>query len=135
MLMYADSNTLEFWVVLIIDIFVLYGWIVFPILAIFYGKLRDRTAKPTFSSPKKITALIMVALAKNEGYLTVDKSQMLIKNFKRVFSLDDKESFILLTSSLFTQIVTLDGLSSAFQNEVIDTFKSCFHHFRLRNSG
>lgn len=77
----------------------------------------------------------MVALAKNEGYLTVDKSQMLIKNFKRVFSLDDKESFILLTSSLFTQIVTLDGLSSAFQNEVIDTFKSGFHHFRLRNSG
>ena len=133
--MYADGNTLEFWVVLIIEFFVLYGWIILAILVILACFSQDRTGKPTFSSPNEITALIMVALAKNEGYLTVDKSQMLIKNFKRVFSLDDKESFILLTSSLFTQIVTFDGLSSAFQNEVIDTFKSCFHHFRLRNSG
>lgn len=48
MLMYADSNTLEFWVVLIIDIFVLYGWIVFPILAIFLRKIARQNRKAYF---------------------------------------------------------------------------------------
>ncbi|MCX7069218.1 MAG: hypothetical protein NTW85_16215 [Methylococcales bacterium] len=169
MLMYTDSQTVELLLALIFVFFVKFWWIIFPILAIFYETFRDRTTKPTFSSPNEITALIMVALAKNEGYLTADKSQMLIKKFKRVFFLDDKESSILLTSSncllkdnsrvlrnirkflepniasfteeqellalsLFTEIATLDGSSSAFQNEVIDTFKSCFHNFRLRNS-
>lgn len=167
MLMYADSNTLEFWVALIIVAFMKLWWIIFPILAIFYEAFRGRTAEPTFSSPNEITALIMVALAKNEGYLTADKGQMLIKKFKRVFSLNDKASTILLTSSayllkddscvlrnirqflepnitlfteeqellaisLFTQIANFDGLPSVFQNEVIDTFKSCFRNFRLQ---
>jgi len=76
MLMNADPNTLEFWVVLIILIFVKFWWLILLILAVLailvslYAILQDGTVKPTFSSPNEITALIMVALTKNEGDLT-----------------------------------------------------------------
>lgn len=60
-------------------------------------------ANPIYSltSPMQVTGLIMVALAKSEGEVTIEQKKELKKKFIEVFHLTDEKASALLTSSSF----------------------------------
>jgi hypothetical protein len=60
-------------------------------------------ANPIYSltSPMQVTGLIMVALAKSEGEITLEQKKELKQKFIEVFRLTDEKASALLTSSSF----------------------------------
>ncbi|MEJ2692686.1 MAG: hypothetical protein P8166_06390 [Candidatus Thiodiazotropha sp.] len=60
-------------------------------------------ANPIYSltSPMQVTGLIMVALAKSEGEITIEQKKELKQKFIEVFHLTDEKASALLTSSSF----------------------------------
>ena len=60
-------------------------------------------ANPIYAldNPMDVTALIMVALAKSEGEISAEQKQEILKQFKRIFHLDEERAITLLTSSSF----------------------------------
>jgi len=60
-------------------------------------------ANPVYSlaSPKEVTGVLMVALAKSEGAISSDQKREIINKFKEVFRLNEDQSTALLTSSIF----------------------------------
>jgi len=60
-------------------------------------------ASPIYSltHPMEVTALLMVALARSEGEMTLEMKNELKRRFREVFHLDEERASALLTSSSF----------------------------------
>jgi uncharacterized tellurite resistance protein B-like protein len=60
-------------------------------------------ANPIFAmhSPMEVTALLMLALAKSDGEMTIELKQEIKSKFKEVFHLSDDKASMLMTSSSF----------------------------------
>ena len=66
-----------------------------------WEKRRDSNPVYSLTDPMEVTALLMVALAKSEGEISVDQKREIINKFKELFHMDEDKASALLTSSIF----------------------------------